>query len=73
MPAKKQKTSLCPICGSPVRYVRPKGMAAIRVEPPAKYIIPQESGEIELVTKGGKLRRGILSSDGIKGYVLHNC
>ena len=65
---------MCTNCGQAVRFIKRPGHKALIVNTSSVYFVPDDTDAAEtFVTSNGKFRRGIKSSDGLKGFVLHEC
>ena len=64
--------SKCSKCGREIGFIKRKGMTPLVVNPNSYYFVPDSTGDTFFIYDG-EMRRGRRSSDGLKGYVLHNC
>lgn len=62
----------CDRCKRPIKIIARKGMPSVRVDPRPIWFIPKEGG-VEVVNAQGRICRGEIATDGIKGYIAHRC
>ncbi len=70
---KPKPKSICAYCGREIKWIRPKGsQRSFPVEPRNICFLPDESGR-EFLTPDGIIRRGREATDGLLGYLAHDC
>lgn len=63
---------LCSKCKKRIRFIKRTDAKALVVNDNPVYFIPDENGT-EYVQTNGSIRKGVTSSDGLKGFTLHKC